>query len=174
MDSTEIRLTMFLHPVRNVKTYPGADCGSDHELLMAKIKIKLKKLKKEPPPLRYDLKEINSINNYSIDIRSKFNEERTPSELWSQIKDNIHEAAKKNIPLAKRKKSQWISNNTLDLIDMKRKAKKTNMEEYKHLQKRVRAACREDKQNFVTRQSEWMVNLMHNTEHQKCTQKSGK
>ena len=149
--------------VTNVKTYPGADCGSDHELLLAKLKVKLKRLKKEPPPLRYDLKLMD--NNYGVDIKNKFNElllieeEQAPDEMWSQIKDNIYKAAKENIPVAKYKKNSWISNSTLDLIDLKRTAKRSRPEEYKRLRKEVRNACRKDKQEFVTLQCERISQL---------------
>ena len=37
---------------------PGADCGSDHELLIAKFRLKLKKVRKTTRPFRYDLKQI--------------------------------------------------------------------------------------------------------------------
>ena len=42
----------------NKKTRPGADCGSDHELLIAKFRLKLKKVWKTARPFRYDLKQI--------------------------------------------------------------------------------------------------------------------
>ena len=78
-------------------------------------------------------------------------EEQTPDEMWSKIKDNIHEAAK-NVPLAKHKKDSWISNCTLDLIDLKRKAKRIRPEEYKSLQKK-----------FGTRMSEGQAGVCHST-----------
>ena len=147
----------------NVKTYPGADCESDHELLLAKLKVKLKRLKKEPPLLRYDLKLMD--NNYGVDSKNKFNElllieeEQAPDEMWSQIKDNIYKAAKENISVAKYKKNSWISNSTLDLIDLKRTAKRSRPEEYKRLWKEVRNACRKDKQEFVALQCERISQL---------------
>ena len=44
--------------IQSAKTRPGADCGSDHELLIAKFKLKLKKVKKTTRPFRYDLSQI--------------------------------------------------------------------------------------------------------------------
>ena len=43
----------------SAKTRPGADCGSDCELLIAKFKLKLKKVNKTTEPFRYDLNEIS-------------------------------------------------------------------------------------------------------------------
>ena len=47
-----------LYVVNNNKTRPGADCGSDHELLIAKIRLKLKQVGKTTGPFRYDLNQI--------------------------------------------------------------------------------------------------------------------
>ena len=44
--------------MQSTKTRPGADCGSDHELLIAKFRFKLKKAGKTTRPLRYDLNQI--------------------------------------------------------------------------------------------------------------------
>ena len=52
------------------KTRPGADCGSDHELLIVKFRIKLKKVVKTTRPFRYDLNEI--CYNYRVEVRNRF------------------------------------------------------------------------------------------------------
>ena len=44
--------------IQSAKTRPGADCGSDHELLITKIRLKLKKVGKTARPFRYDLSQI--------------------------------------------------------------------------------------------------------------------
>ena len=62
MVNTEIRLITFCavkdgETIQSAKTRPGADCGSDHELLVAKFRLKLKKVGKTSRPLRYDLNQ---------------------------------------------------------------------------------------------------------------------
>ena len=52
------------------KTRPGADCGSDHELLIAKLRLKLKKVGKTTRPLRYDLNQIPY--NYTVEVTNRF------------------------------------------------------------------------------------------------------
>ena len=52
------------------KTRPGADCGSDHELLIAKFRIKLKKVGKTTRPFRYDLNQIPY--DYTVEVRNRF------------------------------------------------------------------------------------------------------
>ena len=52
------------------KTRPGADCGSDHELLIAKFRLKLKKVGKTNRPFRYDLNQIPY--DYTVEVTNKF------------------------------------------------------------------------------------------------------
>ena len=62
MVNTEIRLIIFFAAKDGEalfsKTRPGADCGSDHELLVAKFRLKLKKVGRTTRPFRYDLNQI--------------------------------------------------------------------------------------------------------------------
>ena len=52
------------------KASPGADCGSSHELLIAKFRFKLKKAGKTTRPFRYDLNQIP--NNYTVEVTNRF------------------------------------------------------------------------------------------------------
>ena len=52
------------------KKRPGADCGSDHEHLIAKFRLKLKKVEKTSKPFRYDLNEI--LYDYTVQVRNRF------------------------------------------------------------------------------------------------------
>ena len=77
MVNTEIRLIIFFAAkdwrtsIQSAKTRPGADCGSDHELLIAKFRLKLKKLLgKTTRPFRYDLNQIPY--NYAVEVRNRF------------------------------------------------------------------------------------------------------
>ena len=54
------------------KTRPGADCGSDHELLIAKFRLKLKKVGKTTRPFRYDLNQIPY--DYTVEMTNRFTE----------------------------------------------------------------------------------------------------
>ena len=56
--------------IQSTKTRPGADCGSDHELLIAKFRLKLKKVGKTTRPFRYDLNQIPS--DYIVEVRNRF------------------------------------------------------------------------------------------------------
>ena len=56
--------------MRSAKTRPGPDCGSDHELLIAKFTLKLKKAGKTTRPFRYDLNQ--TPYNYTVEVRNRF------------------------------------------------------------------------------------------------------
>ena len=56
--------------IQSAKTKPGADCGSDHELLIAKFRLKLKKAGKTTRPLRYDLNQ--SPYDYTVEVTNRF------------------------------------------------------------------------------------------------------
>ena len=76
-------------PIQSEKTRPGADCGSDHELLIAKFRLKLKKVGKTTRPFRYDLNQISY--NYTVEMRNRFKGldliDRVPEELWMEVRD---------------------------------------------------------------------------------------
>ena len=55
--------------MQSAKTRPGADCGSNHEHLIAKFRLKLKKVEKTTRPFRYDLNQIPY--DYTVEVRNK-------------------------------------------------------------------------------------------------------
>ena len=72
MVNTKTRLIIFfVAKVQSAKTRPGANCGSDHELLSAKFRLKLKKVGKITRPFRYDLNQIPY--DYTVEVRNRFN-----------------------------------------------------------------------------------------------------
>ena len=76
--------------IQSAKTRPGADCGSDHELLIAKFRLKLKKVGKTTRPFRYDLNKI--LYDYTLEVRNRFKGldliDRVPDELWMEVHDH--------------------------------------------------------------------------------------
>ena len=106
------------------KTRPGADCGSDHELLIAKFRLKLKKVGKTTRPCRYDLNQIPY--DYILEVRNKFKGpdliDRVRDELWTDIHDIVQETGIKTIPKKnKHKKAKWLSEEALQIAEKRRK-----------------------------------------------------
>ena len=96
MVNTEIRLTIYfaakdVSSIQSAKTRPGADCDLDHELLIAKFKLKLKKVGLATRPFRYDLNQIP--NNYTVEVTNRFKGldviDRVPDELWMEFHDIV-------------------------------------------------------------------------------------
>ena len=58
--------------IQSAKTRLGADCGLDHELLIAKFRLKLNKVAETTRPFRYDLNQIPY--DYTVEVRNRFNE----------------------------------------------------------------------------------------------------
>ena len=93
--------------IQSAKTRLEADCGSDHELL-AKFRLKLKKVGKTTRPFRYDLKQISY--DYTVEVRNRFKEldliNRVPDEQWMEVHDIVQETGVKTIAMEKKCKKQ--------------------------------------------------------------------
>ena len=78
-----LRSQRWRRSIQSVKTTPGADCSSDHELLIAKFRLKLKKVGKTTRSFRYDLNKIPY--DYTVEVRNRFKGldriDRVPDEL---------------------------------------------------------------------------------------------
>ena len=76
---------------QSAETRPGADCGSDHELLIAEIRLTLKKVGKTTRPFRYDLNQIPY--DYTMKVTNRFKGldliDRVPEELWTKVCDIV-------------------------------------------------------------------------------------
>ena len=141
------------------KMLPGADCGSDHELLIAKSKIKLRKTKQIKTEMGYDLSNIS--DSYTVAVSNRFeileNEnilEKTPNELWEDVKETILSEAENVIPEIKiMKRSKWLSEETIKTAE-KRKLAKCNKkwEEFKKFNAEFQRKARKDKESFIIKE----------------------
>ena len=100
--------------------------SSDHELLIAKFRIKLKKVGKTTRPFRYDLNQISY--DYTVEVRNRFKGldliDRVPDELWMEVHDIVQETGIKTIPMEKKcKKAKWLSRDVLQTAVKRREEK---------------------------------------------------
>ena len=83
-------------------------CGSDHELLIAKFRFKLKILEKTTRPFRYNINQITY--DYTVEERNRFKGldliDRVPDELWTEVNDIVQKTGIKTIPQKKNAKKQ--------------------------------------------------------------------
>ena len=91
-----------------IKTRLGADCRSDHELLIAKFRFKSKKEGKTTSPFRYDINPIHY--DYTVEVRNRLKgldlTDRVPDELWTEVRDIVQETGINTIPMEKMSKSK--------------------------------------------------------------------
>ena len=104
-------------------TLTGADRGTDHNLLIADVKIKLKRIKRAKQTQKYDVENIEL--EFAVEVKNRFKglqlADREPEELWSDIRDTVKETAVKRVPKAKRKKvTKWLSDEAVKIADERR------------------------------------------------------
>ena len=112
--------------IQSAKRRPGADCGSDHEFLIAKFRLKLKKVGKTTRTSTYDLNQIPY--DYTVEVRNRFKGldliDRVPDELWTEVQEIVQETGIKTIPKKKKcKKANWLSEEALQIAVKRREAK---------------------------------------------------
>ena len=141
--------------IQTAKTRPGADCGSDHELLIAKFRLNGKTVGITTRPFRYDLNQIPF--DYTVEMRNRFKGldliDREPDELWTEVHDIVQETGIKTIPREKKcKKANWLSE-ALQIAVKRREAKsKGEKETYSHLNAEFQRIARRDKKAFLSDQ----------------------
>ena len=97
-------------PYRVSKTRPGADCGSDHQLLIVKFRLKLKKAGKTTRPFGYDLNKIPY--DYTVQVRNRFKGlgliDRLPEALWTEICNFVQKGLIRTTPKKKMQKIKIV------------------------------------------------------------------
>ena len=94
----------------SAKTRLEADCGSDHELLIEKFRLKLKNVGKTTRSFTYDLNRI--LYDYTVEVTNEFKGldliDRVPEELWTEVHNIVQEAVIKTIPKKDMQKGKMV------------------------------------------------------------------
>ena len=106
--------------IQSAKIRPGAKWGSDHEVLIAKFRLKLKKVRKTIRAFRYDLNQVPY--GYTLEKRNRFKGldliDRMPDELWTEICDTVQETGTKTISKKNKCiKAKWLSEEALQIAE---------------------------------------------------------
>lgn len=148
--------TRWRSSITNVKTFPGAECGSDHNLLLAKFTMKMKAPQKNFPPKLRSLKPQeerafrNLLENKLENIPVHGNLDANTQ--WEYLKHSISKALDtiKQSRKTEGKKSMWISDDTWNLIELRKIIKAQGVkEEYSKICQDIQRKCRQDKNNFI-------------------------
>ena len=101
--------------IQPAQTRLGVDCGSDHELLISKFRLKLKKVGKTISPFRYNLNKIPY--DYTVEVTNRFKGldliERVPEELRTEVHDVVQEAGIKTTQEKEMNKAKWLTEEAL-------------------------------------------------------------
>ena len=130
------------------KTRPGTDCNLDHELLIAKFRLKLKKVRKTIRLFRYDLYQIPY--NHTVEVRNRLKgldlTDRVLEELWMEVCSIVQEAGIKTITKKEKcKKTKWLSKEALQIAKKRREDKgKGDMETYTYSKAEFQKITRKD------------------------------
>ena len=154
MANTEIRLIIFFATKDGEALY--SQQKQDRELtvaqiLIAKFRLKLKKVRKTTRPFRYDLNQIRK--DYIVEVSNRFKGldliDRS-DEIWMEVRDTVQETGNKTIAKKKKcKKEKWLSEEALQIAVKRREAKgKGEKERYTHLNAELQRIARRDKTAF--------------------------
>ena len=161
----------FRNQILDCKTFPGADVDSDHNLLVMKCRLKLKKLKRGKRTKRWDLEKLKekevreSFEECVTQGLSEKGERNTVEEEWTLIKEDIVKAADEKIGRKTRSANNpWVTQEILDLIDERRKYKNAHDEEgkrqYRRLKNKVDKKCKAAKENWLGEKCKAIENCM--------------
>ena len=136
-------------------TYPGADCGSDHNLLAAKVRCKLKNVPKNKSKPKFDLERID--NKFTITLKNRFDSltdlPDDPEQMWTSIKESMLHVAEQCVPKIQRKiENKWLSDGALSIAKRRREAKANgNRDEFRRLNADFQRQARIDKEAEVSK-----------------------
>ena len=123
-----------------MRTYPGADCDSDHVPVAAEIRVKLKKMNKPKYKAAKEIRELRRNSEvrerFFVEVHNKYEilrdqcieEREEPEQLWEMLSTALQEASQNVLPdkRKRRKGNKWITDEIFDLMDERRKAKNSN------------------------------------------------
>ena len=150
------------------RTYPGADIGSDHDLVLLVMKVKLKKKQKPANPrIKFDLEKLDDpevAEIFQARIGGRFAAlnllDKDINDLTTSFNEAVRETAEEVVRRQRKKHQQWVTNDILDLCDVRRERKKEKhsnpegAERYRKANKLVRRKMREAKEKWMDEQCE--------------------
>ena len=133
--------------IQSAKTRLRADCGSDHELRIVKIRLKLKKVGKTTSPFRYDLNQIPY--DYTVEVRNRFKGLDLIECLMNygrRFMTFYRRQESRPSPRKRNSKAKWLSEEALQIAVKRREVKsKGEKKRYTHLNAELQRIARKDK-----------------------------
>jgi len=148
----------FKRAVKHAKTYPGADCGSDHVPVICTLQCLLKKLKKARTTKKLDFEQLRKPEIplvYSIRVENKFEEliDAGDEVTWESMKNILVETAEECVPKKERRsKNKWMTQEILSMMSDRQKIKKRDSQENRDADKLIKKKCRDAKETWLDRE----------------------
>ncbi|XP_030746820.1 uncharacterized protein LOC115875493 [Sitophilus oryzae] len=150
----------YRNSVTSCKTYPGADIPTDHNLLLARIRLRLKKIVKKRPSKRLDVRKLqqeiilqrtkDTINNELRIISEESNPEIEVEQLWNKIRRSITSITERELrPDKTVKRKEWMTDNILRLMEERRQHRNKDNQKYKETHSQVLKAIKEAKERWL-------------------------
>uniref|UniRef100_A0A8D8XFQ8 Craniofacial development protein 2 n=1 Tax=Cacopsylla melanoneura TaxID=428564 RepID=A0A8D8XFQ8_9HEMI len=152
----------YKNAIKGVKTYPSGDISSDHNVLIADIRLKLKAEKKSQYSGKIDLQDLKeNRERFTNILESKLQTDKEVTDIednWNQMKSTIQtvlSTAKKG----RHKKKKWMTDEILDMMEDRRQYKNSNWEIYRRKNKEIRKKIREAQQLYFEQNCREMEEL---------------
>ena len=144
--------------IQSAKRRLGVDSGSDHQLLIAKFRLKLKKVGKTMRPFRYDLNQFPY--SYTVEETNGFKgldlAARVPEKVWTEVHNIVQESVTKTIPSPQKqkcRKAKWLSEEALQIAEKTREVKgKGERDRYTQLNAELQRIAWGEKTAFLNEQ----------------------
>ena len=155
--------------IHRTRSFPGADIGSDHDLVMMTFQVRLQKARKpNQPRLRFDLEKLRNPDvacTFQATIDGKFapliglsDEDMDMDTMITTYNTAVTDAASEILGKERRRKKPWVTKDVLDLCDerrdLKRKRYEAGAKEYREANRRVQKAVKKAKEDWIGAQCE--------------------
>ena len=162
--------TRYRNAIKQVKTYPGADCASDHVPVVMNVFIKLKKIerkRKSPRLCLIALQENEEMRgNYRNRVRDRYTEGERSDDEWN-VEDKWDTLARAMVDTAEEMlegrermaRQEWMTEEILALMDRRREYKGVDEARYLELDVQIRRACNEAKEDWMNRECDEIEDL---------------
>lgn len=145
----------YRNSVQAVKTFPGADVPSDHVLLVARFKLRLKKVERKQPSKKLNVDYIRDNHEVIMNTLENKCEEKildcNIEDHWNKFKNIVSETTS-NIPIAQQKKQNWMNDDILHLMEERRSFKNQDQQKYQLINKEIRKKIRAAKEAWFVNQ----------------------
>ena len=148
----------FKRGIKQAKTYPGADCRSDHIPVVATLQCKLKKMTKAKSIQKVDFEQLQNRDvrlRYTVKVQNRFDSLTDQGEevTWESMRDILVETAEETLPKKEKKsKQRWMTEEILAKMSKRQKIKDRDGSQYRELDREIHDHCTKAKEEWLNKQ----------------------